>query len=139
MITPAPEQSCHFLVAEGNQLYAVIDLTVYSETAVLRAAHKFTDRCHLHLEREAATRIGVRFRAKDGTVDCTRIAGDFFNEILDQRLREIVQKESEPVRNLILAQALSGTALIHPELDSAEPPRNVASVQLGPAAESSRS
>lgn len=138
MTNPAPEQSCHFLVAEGSHLYAVIDLTVYSEITVLRAAHKFTDRCHLHLEREAATRIGVRFRAKDGTADCTRVAGEFFNEILDQRLREIVQRESEPVRNLMLAQALSGTALIHPELDAAEPPKDVASTQPGFAVKNGR-
>ena len=104
-------------------MYAVIDLKVYSEAAVLRAAHKFTDRCHIHLQREAETRIGARFRAKNTGSDCGRLAGEFFNELLDQRLREIVQRESEPVRNLILAHALAGTALIHPELDTAEPPR----------------
>ena len=139
MTVPASTSSCDFLFAEGDQLYALIDLTVYSEAAMLRAAHKFTDRCHIHLQRESETRMGARFRAKNAGGDCRHTAGEFFNELLDQRLREIVQRESEPVRNLILAHALAGTALIHPELDTTEPPRAAAPDLDAGAAEGTRS
>jgi hypothetical protein len=40
---------------------------------------------------------------------------------LDQSLREIVARESEPVRNLILAHALSRTPFVDPELETVDP------------------
>jgi len=112
---------CDFIVAQGNLLYATVDLGVYSLTALLRVAHKFTDRCYLHLQYEDAKRVGVRFRGKSHTADLASIVGEFQNELLDQTLREIVGQETEPLRNLILAHALSETALIRPELETTDP------------------
>ena len=37
---------------------------------------------------------------------------DFRKEVLDQDLREKIKKESEPLRNLILAHAFSKTTLV---------------------------
>jgi His-Xaa-Ser system protein HxsD len=112
---------CDFLIAEGTRLYATVDLGVYSLTALLRVAHKFTDRCYLHVQYEEEQRVGVRFRGKPNTTDLASVVGEFLNELLDQTLREIVNQESEPVRNLILAHALSDTALIRPELETLDP------------------
>lgn len=91
-----------------------VDLQVYGLAALLKVAHRFTDRCVVHLERRDPQTIEVRFRPKGDQIPLESIAGEFCNEILDQRLREIVAHESEPVRNLILAHALSGVGLATP-------------------------
>jgi His-Xaa-Ser system protein HxsD len=111
-----------FLSVEGSGLLAEIDLGIYSVSALLRVAYRFTDRCYLHLQKSDREKIEVRFRSKSTVTDIEAIAGEFMNEILDQTLREIVAKESEPVRNLVLAHALSRTSLVHPELESSDPP-----------------
>lgn len=110
-----------FVIAEGDILYARVDLGIYSATALLKVAHRFTDRCFLHLQTEADGSVGVRFRTKRPNTDRNVLAGDFMNELLDQTLREEVARETEPVRNLILAHALSETTLLRPELDSIDP------------------
>ena len=103
-----------FLQVDHNGLIAQVDLGVYSLSALLRVAYRFTDRCYLHLQREADF-VDVRFRAKAMSRDLDKIAGEFCNELLDQTLREIVSNESEPVRNLVLAHALSRTSFVDPE------------------------
>ncbi len=98
-----------------------MDLGVYSLPALLRVAYRFTDRCYLHLQRKSEHVVEVRFRAKTLEIALDTIAGEFCNELLDQSLREIVARESEPVRNLILAHALSRTPFVDPELETGDP------------------
>jgi His-Xaa-Ser system protein HxsD len=102
-----------FLQADGDGLITHVDLGVYSMSALLRVAYRFTDRCYLHLQREGVF-VYVRFRAKPVVPSLDQIAGEFCNELLDQTLREIVARESEPVRNLVLAHALSRTSFVDP-------------------------
>jgi His-Xaa-Ser system protein HxsD len=88
---------------------------VYGLTALMKVAHKFTDRCFVHLQRRDDQIVEIRFQSKDSGVPLDSIAGEFCNEVLDQRLREIVALESEPVRNLVLAHALSRVGLANSE------------------------
>lgn len=100
-----------------------VDLCVYGLPALLKVADKFTDRCFVHLQKRGEHIVEVRFRSKDHPlVSLDSIAGEFVNEILDQTLREIVSRESEPVRNLVLAHALSRVDLVSSE--SASPQHN---------------
>jgi His-Xaa-Ser system protein HxsD len=98
-----------------------VDLGVYTLSALLRVAYRFTDRCYLHLQKKSEHLVEVRFRSKNAEASLDKIAGDFCNELLDQSLREIVARESEPVRNLILAHALSRTPFVDPELETVDP------------------
>jgi His-Xaa-Ser system protein HxsD len=110
-----------FLQTDGGGLLAEVDLGVYTLSALLRVAYRFTDRCYLHLQKKSERVVDVRFRPKADECPLDKIAGQFCNELLDQSLREIVARESEPVRNLILAHALSRTPFIAPELETADP------------------
>lgn len=110
-----------FLQTDGDELLAEVDLGVYSLSALLRVAYRFTDRCYLHLQKKSETIVAVRFRSKTAEMPLDGIAGEFCNELLDQSLREIVAQESEPVRNLVLAHALSRTPFV--ESESAESSR----------------
>jgi His-Xaa-Ser system protein HxsD len=110
-----------FLQTDGAGLLAEIDLSIYTLSALLRVAYRFTDRCFLHLQKKDEKIVEVRFRPKTAGTALDKIAGDFCNELLDQSLREIVARESEPVRNLILAHALSRTPFVDPELETTDP------------------
>jgi His-Xaa-Ser system protein HxsD len=107
--------TARFLQKDGNSLLMEVDLEVYGMPALLKVAHKFTDRCFVHLQRRNEQIVEVRFEARDLRFPLEPIAGEFCNEVLDQRLREILARESEPVRNLILAHALSGIGLTDTE------------------------
>lgn len=110
-----------FLQTDGNGLLAEVDLGVYTLSALLRVAYRFTDRCYLHLQKKSERVVEVRFQAKVSEPPLEKIAAEFCNELLDQSLREVVARESEPVRNLILAHALSRTPFVEPELETLDP------------------
>lgn len=56
--------------------------------------------------------VGVRLRSKVAGRDESAVVGRFLNELLDQTLREQVQEQTEGVRNLLLAHALSDANLL---------------------------
>jgi His-Xaa-Ser system protein HxsD len=96
---------------DGDGLLFEVDVDIYGLASLQKVAHKFTDRCFVHLKRRDNQTIEVRLKSKTPGEGLDLIAGEFCNEILDQRLREVVALESESVRNLILAHALSRVGL----------------------------
>jgi His-Xaa-Ser system protein HxsD len=65
----------------------------------------------------AETSLAVTLRFKPTTTDVTarEAARLFFQELLDQELREKIGQETAPLRNLILAHAFSKIDLIRRE------------------------
>ena len=57
----------------------------------------------------------LNFDSKLTQRQCEFYVDQFKKEILDQDLRESIKRETEPVRNLVLAQAFSKTNLIKDE------------------------
>ena len=111
-----------FTLESDGSIQVHVDLRVYRQNALLKAAHRFTDRCHLHLRTLDEYTVIACFRPKQAdAVNLAAVAGEFANELLDQRLRALVQQESEPMRNLILAHALSRTSLVDAETLDGEP------------------
>src|SRR5437764_5554272 len=107
--------TARFLHQDDDGLLMEVDLGVYGLAALQKVAYKFTDRCFIHLKHREDRIVEVRFRSKGSQLSLDSIAGEFCNEILDQRLRELVGRDSEPVRNLILAHALSRVGLANSE------------------------
>jgi His-Xaa-Ser system protein HxsD len=103
--------TARFLCQDDQGLLMEVDLEVYGLPALLKVAYKFTNRCFVHLQHRRDRIVEVRFRPKERQVPLDLVAGEFCNELLDQRLRETISRESEPVRNLVLAHALSGVGL----------------------------
>ncbi len=77
----------------------------------MEAAHRFTDRCGVHVERDASGDIIVRLSAKQSLTNLRTVAQEFANEALDQVLRFKLAAETEPVRRVLIAQAFSRTDL----------------------------
>jgi len=102
---------------EDNVVRTTIDLHTYRLSAVKKAAYRLAERCTAVLGAVDAQSLPVVFTFKPGTSEA--IAGEavraFFQELLDQELREHLAEETGPMRTLILAHAFSRTELIRRE------------------------
>ncbi len=103
---------CNFDL-ENNQAILGINLDVYSLLAVKKTAYKFADQCSIFLQDVQEQRLPVLFMFTEPITPegVQQVIADFCNELIDQDLREIIAKETEATRNLILAQAFSKTSL----------------------------
>ena len=109
------------LWAGGALRLVVVEVSVYSLRAILKVAYNLTGRAFIHLQYRDEKAVEIRIRAKDSAADVDWIVGYFLNDLIDQRLCEMVGRETEATRDLILAHALSQTNLLHPQLETAVP------------------
>ena len=84
-----------------------VDLRVYTLNALLRACYLFTDRCYVFLRRTAEHEVAVDFRSSGPDGDMDDIVGLFGNELLNQRLRADIARETKDIRDRIVAQAFA--------------------------------
>jgi len=95
-----------------------VDTRIFSVECVLKAAYKFTGTCHVWVERDVAAisseRCLVFLRAKHAGLDLATIAGEFSNELIDQRLRQRLEAQFGDLRTVIAAQAFSEGNLLNP-------------------------
>jgi His-Xaa-Ser system protein HxsD len=98
--------------ASGGVLRLLVDETIYSREAVLRACYWFTDRCYLFISREAPGRLEVTVRAKPGGPALEAVAGEFSNALLDQQVRLDIERETRVVRELIVAKAFAESGVL---------------------------
>lgn len=101
-------------VIENGSARTVLDLRVYRLAAAKKAAYRLADRCTAAFGAVELHSVPVTFLFPPGTQDdaMKRAMHAFFEELLDQDLREQVAEETGPVRALILAHAFSKTDLI---------------------------
>jgi His-Xaa-Ser system protein HxsD len=85
-----------------------VDLSVYSLRAVSRACYKLTGRCYVFLSRPLdPALLTVTLLAKTPEPIELTLAGELYNELLDQQIRESLEIEMGPVREMIVAQAFA--------------------------------
>lgn len=85
---------------------------VYSLTAIKKAAYRFSDQLSIEIiPGERATECVCRCLHPCSEDDTQRILEAFRTEVLDHDLRQAIAKETEPMRNAILAYAFSKTGL----------------------------
>jgi His-Xaa-Ser system protein HxsD len=99
----------HGLAADvfGDYVEVSIDPGVYSEAAIFKAAYWFTDRYFLFLDKAAGARLVVEIRSKTPVEndELKRVASEFCNSLIDFRVREIVNKETAPIREALVTRA----------------------------------
>jgi His-Xaa-Ser system protein HxsD len=100
--------------ASAKEIAIELDSTIYRLSAVKKAAYKFGNHFHVKLLPTTGQWVRVVLTPKAPTDTLDHWAGEFCNEVLDQELREVVAQETEPVKNLLLAQAFSATSLLDP-------------------------
>lgn len=107
------EASAPLAFREGA-VQTLLDLRVYRLVAVQKAAYRFAERCTAILGSVEDHRLPVRFVFRSGASEqeALETVQLFFQELLDQELREQIGEETRAVRALIIAQAFSKTDLI---------------------------
>lgn len=100
--------------ADNNSNFSLsLDTRIYSLEAIKKTAYKFADRASVVISPSSESKVVVTF-ATDKSIsedDRKRILNEFSTELLDQDLREIIKRETGPLRNAILAHAFSKTSL----------------------------
>lgn len=93
-----------------------LDGAVYSVTVVKKASYKFIDVFSAEIRTDgSAVTCDLLFDTQRTEEDIESIVSDFRKEVLDQDLREKLKKETEQVRNVILAHAFSKTGIVSNE------------------------
>lgn len=97
-----------------NIIRLELDLRCYSLGAVKKAGYSLAERFTLVLGSMdcAALAAELRFRVGASEQYAQESLRLFFQELLDQDLREAIADETSPLRALILAQAFSKTNLV---------------------------
>jgi len=99
-------------VTEQN-LSVCVDTDLYSTEALFRVCYLFTDRCYLFLSPNSGSQvIKVHFTCKNDDTNLSEIAGEFSNELINQKVRLDVAAETKEIRELIVAQAFSEADLL---------------------------
>lgn len=91
-----------------------IDLKIYSLEAIKKTAYRFAEHAAILIQPRIGSEVAVVFQFQNAA-DRDRIVAAFCTELLDQDLREIVKRETAPIRNLLLAHAFSRTSLVWQE------------------------
>ena len=91
----------------------VFSSQIYSIETIKKAAYRFSDVLSVDIvPRSNETECVLHFiPGSKGEEQAHQIAAAFKNEVLDQDLRSIISKETEAIRNAVLAFALSKTGL----------------------------
>jgi His-Xaa-Ser system protein HxsD len=89
----------------GKVATHIVDIDVYGSEALYRACYLFTDRCYLFLTQTTPTKISVEFRPKPQSATLPDVVGAFANELINQRLRADLARETKAIRELIVAEA----------------------------------
>jgi His-Xaa-Ser system protein HxsD len=108
-----------------------IDRAIYSLEAVLRAAYKLSDRCHILLDSDDGD-ITAFVMGHTGDDDVTSHVGSLVNELLDQQLRVQLEAQFGPLRTVIAAQAFAQGNLLDPGRDDEDydrDPRGIGGVR----------
>lgn len=98
------------------EVLLTFDATVYSADAIKKAAYRSINRFAVIIAKEGnEIKCNLTFKESATDPQIKTYLDEFKKEVLDQDLRESIKKETEGVRNLILAHTFSKTGLIKDE------------------------
>ncbi len=89
-----------------GEIKFTINTRIYSLAAIYQAAYFFLDKVYVFLDGDPKKEIKVMMKVKSGEEGLVKIAGEFYNELLNQLLREKVSSSNAKIREYIVSQAL---------------------------------
>ena len=108
-----PERISWLQDITDENLCVCVDTATYSLEALFRVCYAFTDKCYLFLRPEnGSSVVRVMFTRKIPDCDLPSLAGEFSNELINQRVRLQVALETRAIRELIVAQAFAEADLL---------------------------
>ena len=96
----------------------IIDLRLFTLTAILRTAYWFTAHYYLHLQYSKNSRdeLEVFLKAKGNFVS-ENPAGEFLNNLIDNEIQVGLESGSSEIRKLIIEHAFRDTSVLNTNLD----------------------
>jgi His-Xaa-Ser system protein HxsD len=76
----------------------------------------------MHLAPYASDEIAIEFRGRSETASLSVIVGEFLNELIDQRVRADIDRETRRIREMIVAQAFAEADIDQEALRAQAPP-----------------
>ena len=100
-------------VFRDGRIDFVVDLQAYRLRAVKKVAYRLAAQCTALLGNvtDSSVSVALTFPRPTSEADALEVVRVFFQELLDQELREQIAAETAPLRDLILAYAYSRTGL----------------------------
>ena len=92
--------------------------SLYSKTALIKAAYNYTDRAYVHLDADE-TYYYVTLQPKAGHSDVSE--AEFVNEMLAQSVRHEIYQQTKNIRELLLARAMASSMVAEPQMMDAQP------------------
>jgi len=83
-----------------------LDRTLYSDDVISRTAHRYSNDFFIEIQVENGATI-IRLTSKNDVGDQSLIPERFQNDALDERLREIVRKETSELQMILVKAALN--------------------------------
>ncbi|MFA5188671.1 MAG: His-Xaa-Ser system protein HxsD [Patescibacteria group bacterium] len=97
---------------QAQSIEFTINTEIYSLTAIYNAAYLFLDKAYVFLDGDPKAEIIAIFKRKEGQKEengregLEKIAGEFYNELLNQLLREKVSESNAKIREYVVSAAL---------------------------------
>lgn len=90
-----------------------INTALIDMQAIIPAAHTVSGDVVVHWE--SADPLIARLKPRRDDMNMDQVVDRFADALIDHTMRLRLQRESEPIRRLILAQAFSQVDILHPE------------------------
>jgi len=84
----------------------VIDRILYSDEVVTKAAHRHTESCAVEVFVRGNDLV-VALRPRRSPVSAEELRAQFFNDLLDERLRALVRVETQGLQQELVRAALT--------------------------------
>lgn len=134
MTDAGPAAPIETVIRGDGEVTLLVDESVYSREAVLRACYWFTDRCYLFVSRPDPQRLAVSIRPKLSEPALDAVVGEFSNALLDYQVRRDIERETHTIRELIVAKAFAeGNLLDDPPVGDDRDPVEFARSESEPA------
>ncbi|MDH5824961.1 His-Xaa-Ser system protein HxsD [Luteimonas sp. RD2P54] len=83
-----------------------LDRTLFSDDVVSKAAHRYSSDFFVEIQVEGTSTV-VRLTPKNNVADQLRVLERFHNDVLDERLRDVVKNETADLQVILIKAALS--------------------------------
>ncbi len=103
---PASPAGFDVIEKRDTELLLKLNTTLYPDDVIFRAVYTFTGRCTVLLDRVGPDHVLVQFSGGE-SLALSSLAGEFANELINQRVRADIANETRAIRELIVAQAFA--------------------------------
>lgn len=95
------------IVELGKKSFQVsVDLNIYSVDAVTSTSYKYTDKFYVHQQTADEKTLNVIFEAKNSSTPVSaETVKQFCNDLIDQQVRVLVNRDFGHIRDLIVEEA----------------------------------